>query len=48
MGFRLLSQLNEKEKEYQELLRSSVCRKQGRIDALKTAAAATEGKMFKC
>lgn len=49
MGFRLLSQLNEKEREYQELLRSSVCRKQEQIDALRTAAAATEGKMFvKC
>lgn len=46
---RLLSQLNEKEREYQELLRSSVCRKQEQIDALRTAAAATEGEMFiKC
>lgn len=46
---RLLSQLNEKEREYQELLRSSVCRKQEQIDALRTAAAATEGKMVvKC
>lgn len=49
MGFRLLSQLNEKEREYQELLRTSVCRKQEQIDALRTAAAATQGKMFvKC
>uniref|UniRef100_A0A674N1P5 Si:ch211-1i11.3 n=1 Tax=Takifugu rubripes TaxID=31033 RepID=A0A674N1P5_TAKRU len=40
---RLLSQLNEQEREYQELLRSSVCRKQEQIDALRTAAAATEG-----
>lgn len=48
MGFRLLGQLNEKEREYQELLRSSVCRKQEQIDALRTAAATTEGKMFKC
>lgn len=47
--FRLLSQLNEKEREYQELLRSSVCKKQKRIDALRTAAAAPEGKTFaKC
>lgn len=46
---RLLSQLNEKEREYQELLRSSVCRKQEQIDALRTAASATEGKMVvKC
>lgn len=46
LGFRLLSQLNEKEREYQELLRSSVCSKQEQIDALRTAAAATKGKMF--
>ncbi|TNN02170.1 hypothetical protein fugu_009657 [Takifugu bimaculatus] len=38
----LLSKLNEQEREYQELLRSSVCRKQEQIDALRTAAAATE------
>lgn len=41
--FRLLTQLNEKEKEYQELLRNSVQRKQEQIDVLRTAAA-TEGK----
>lgn len=40
--FRLLSQLNEKEREYQELLRNSVQRKQEQIDALRKAAA-TEG-----
>lgn len=43
LHFRLLSQLNEKEREYQELLRSSVQRKQEQIDALRKAAA-TEGK----
>lgn len=48
MAFRLLSQLNEKEREYQELLRSSVCRKQDQIDALRTAAAATAGKILNC
>ncbi|XP_062278112.1 mitogen-activated protein kinase kinase kinase 5 [Scomber scombrus] len=35
---RLLSQLSEKEREYQELLRNSVQRKQEQIDALKKAA----------
>ncbi|XP_042345774.1 mitogen-activated protein kinase kinase kinase 5 isoform X2 [Plectropomus leopardus] len=35
---RLLNQLNEKEKEYQELLRKSVQKKQEQIDALKKAA----------
>ncbi|XP_041797729.1 mitogen-activated protein kinase kinase kinase 5 [Chelmon rostratus] len=34
----LLSQLNEKEREYQELLRNSVQRKQEQIDALRKAA----------
>lgn len=43
--FRLLSQLNEKEREYQELLRNSVQRKQEQIDALRKAAA-TEGEIF--
>lgn len=43
--FRLLSQLNEKEREYQELLRDSVQRKQEQIDELRTAQA-TEGKGF--
>lgn len=42
--FRLLSQLNEKEREYQELLRNSVQRKQEQIDELKTAQT-TEGKV---
>lgn len=42
--FRLLSQLNEKEREYQELLRDSVQRKQEQIDELRTAQA-TEGKV---
>lgn len=45
MGFRLLTQLNEKEREYQELLRSSVQRKQEQIDALRKAAVA-EGNAF--
>lgn len=35
--FRLLSQLNEKEREYQELLRNCVHRKQEQIDALRKA-----------
>ncbi|XP_039974103.1 mitogen-activated protein kinase kinase kinase 5 isoform X1 [Xiphias gladius] len=35
---RLLSQLSEKEREYQELLRTSVQRKQEQIDALKKTA----------
>lgn len=43
--FRLLSQLNEKEGEYQELLRNSVQRKQEQIDALRKAAV-TEGNVF--
>ncbi|XP_030015073.1 mitogen-activated protein kinase kinase kinase 5 [Sphaeramia orbicularis] len=38
---RLLNQLSEKEKEYQELLRKSVQRKQEQIDALREAAAST-------
>lgn len=38
---RLLSQLSEKEREYQELLRNSVQRKQEQIDVLKKAAATT-------
>uniref|UniRef100_A0A671XRT3 mitogen-activated protein kinase kinase kinase n=1 Tax=Sparus aurata TaxID=8175 RepID=A0A671XRT3_SPAAU len=41
----LLTQLNEKEREYQELLRSSVQRKQEQIDALRKAAVA-EGNAF--
>ncbi|KAM9852411.1 mitogen-activated protein kinase kinase kinase 5 [Aulostomus maculatus] len=36
---RLLSQLNEKEREYQELLRSSVQKKQEQIDALRKSNA---------
>ncbi|KAM9353855.1 mitogen-activated protein kinase kinase kinase 5 [Symphorus nematophorus] len=39
----LLSQLNEKEREYQELLRSSVQRKQEQIDALKRAVVTDGG-----
>uniref|UniRef100_A0AAQ4RCK8 mitogen-activated protein kinase kinase kinase n=1 Tax=Gasterosteus aculeatus aculeatus TaxID=481459 RepID=A0AAQ4RCK8_GASAC len=39
---RLLSQLNEKEREYQQLLRNSVQRKQEQIDALRRAEV-TEG-----
>ncbi|XP_068179950.1 mitogen-activated protein kinase kinase kinase 5 isoform X2 [Antennarius striatus] len=39
----LLSQLNEKEKEYQELLRNCVQRKQQQIDALRKSAAADDG-----
>ncbi|XP_019122694.2 mitogen-activated protein kinase kinase kinase 5 [Larimichthys crocea] len=39
----LLSQLNEKEREYQELLRNSVQRKQKQIDALKSAAVTEDG-----
>uniref|UniRef100_A0A8C2XI66 mitogen-activated protein kinase kinase kinase n=1 Tax=Cyclopterus lumpus TaxID=8103 RepID=A0A8C2XI66_CYCLU len=45
--FRLLSQLNEKEREYQELLRISVQRKQEQIDALRKAANA-EGNHTLC
>ncbi|XP_056300288.1 mitogen-activated protein kinase kinase kinase 5 isoform X2 [Pseudoliparis swirei] len=40
---RLLTQLNEKEREYQELLRISVQRKQEQIDALRKAAIAEDG-----
>ncbi|XP_054476974.1 mitogen-activated protein kinase kinase kinase 5 [Anoplopoma fimbria] len=40
---RLLSQLNEKEREYQELLRSSVQRKQEQIDALRKAEVTEDG-----
>lgn len=36
--FRLLSQLSEKERELQELLRNSVQRKEEQIDALRKAA----------
>ncbi|KAM8735760.1 mitogen-activated protein kinase kinase kinase 5 isoform 1-T1 [Acanthopagrus schlegelii] len=39
----LLTQLSEKEREYQELLRSSVQRKQEQIDALRKAAVAEDG-----
>ncbi|XP_029307843.1 mitogen-activated protein kinase kinase kinase 5 [Cottoperca gobio] len=39
----LLSQLNEKEREYQELLRNSVQRKQEQIDALRKAAVTEDG-----
>lgn len=42
---RLLSQLNEKEREYQELLMNSVQRKQEEIDALRKSAV-TEGNFF--
>lgn len=44
--FRLLSQLSEKETEYQELLRNSVQRKQKQIDSLRKAAN-TKGKVYK-
>ncbi|XP_076827875.1 mitogen-activated protein kinase kinase kinase 5 isoform X2 [Brachyhypopomus gauderio] len=37
--WRLLNQLSEKEKQYQELLRGSVQSKQGQIDSLKTKSA---------
>ncbi|TNN89086.1 Mitogen-activated protein kinase kinase kinase 5 [Liparis tanakae] len=40
---RLLTRLNEKEREYQELLRISVQRKQEQIDALRKAAIAEDG-----
>ena len=43
--FRLLTMLNEKEREYQELLRNSVQRKQEQIDELRTTAV-TKGKFF--
>jgi len=43
--FRLLTQLNEKEREYQELLRISVQRKQEQIDALRKVAIA-EGNVY--
>ncbi|XP_070691759.1 mitogen-activated protein kinase kinase kinase 5 [Pempheris klunzingeri] len=42
---RLLSQLSEKEREYQELLRSSVQRKQEQIDVLRRAAVAEAGEL---
>ncbi|XP_018555490.1 mitogen-activated protein kinase kinase kinase 5 isoform X2 [Lates calcarifer] len=42
---RLLSQLNEKEREYQELLRTSVQRKQEQIDALRKAADTEDGEL---
>ncbi|KAI4811320.1 hypothetical protein KUCAC02_014232 [Chaenocephalus aceratus] len=44
---RLLSQLHEKESEYQELLRNSVRRKQEQIDALMKAAATEDGGLAK-
>ncbi|XP_042279025.1 mitogen-activated protein kinase kinase kinase 5 [Thunnus maccoyii] len=40
---RLLSQLSEKEREYQELLRKSVQRKQEQIDALRNTADTEDG-----
>ncbi|KAL7394286.1 hypothetical protein ABVT39_023678 [Epinephelus coioides] len=40
---RLLTLLNEKEREYQELLRNSVQKKQEMIDALRNAAVAEDG-----
>ncbi|XP_076594261.1 mitogen-activated protein kinase kinase kinase 5 [Chaetodon auriga] len=40
----LLSQLNEKEREYQELLRNSVQRKQEQIDALRKATVTEDGR----
>uniref|UniRef100_A0A4W4EMH6 mitogen-activated protein kinase kinase kinase n=1 Tax=Electrophorus electricus TaxID=8005 RepID=A0A4W4EMH6_ELEEL len=44
---RLLTQLSEKEKEYQELLRDSVQSKQGQIDSLKERSAPeTNGKYY--
>ncbi|XP_034553721.1 mitogen-activated protein kinase kinase kinase 5 [Notolabrus celidotus] len=42
---RLLSQLNEKEREYQELLKNSVQRKQEQIDTLRKAAVAEDGEL---
>uniref|UniRef100_UPI0037E78037 mitogen-activated protein kinase kinase kinase 5 n=1 Tax=Semicossyphus pulcher TaxID=241346 RepID=UPI0037E78037 len=42
---RLLSQLNEKETEYQELLKNSVQRKQEQIDTLRKAAVAEDGEL---
>lgn len=39
----LLSQLSEKEREYQELLRKSVQRKQEQIDALRNTADTEDG-----
>ncbi|XP_034088807.1 mitogen-activated protein kinase kinase kinase 5 [Gymnodraco acuticeps] len=44
---RLLSQLHEKESEYQELLRNSVRRKQEQMDALMKAAATEDGGLAK-
>ncbi|XP_071326030.1 mitogen-activated protein kinase kinase kinase 5 [Trachinotus anak] len=42
---RLLSQLSEKEREYQELLRTTVQRKQKQIDALRKAAVTGDGEL---
>ncbi|XP_041649487.1 mitogen-activated protein kinase kinase kinase 5 [Cheilinus undulatus] len=42
---RLLSQLNEKEREYQELLRNSVQRTQEQIDALRKEAVAEDAEL---
>uniref|UniRef100_A0A665TDB8 mitogen-activated protein kinase kinase kinase n=1 Tax=Echeneis naucrates TaxID=173247 RepID=A0A665TDB8_ECHNA len=44
--FRLLSQLSEKEREYQELLRFTIQRKQERIDALRKVTAINEGLLL--
>uniref|UniRef100_A0A665TG55 mitogen-activated protein kinase kinase kinase n=1 Tax=Echeneis naucrates TaxID=173247 RepID=A0A665TG55_ECHNA len=44
--FRLLSQLSEKEREYQELLRFTIQRKQERIDALRKVTAINEGNFL--
>lgn len=45
---RLLSQLSEKEREYQELLRNSVQRKQEQIDALRKASDTDDTGIFFC
>ncbi|XP_022075321.2 mitogen-activated protein kinase kinase kinase 5 [Acanthochromis polyacanthus] len=42
---RLLSQLSEKEREYQELLRNTVQKKQEQIDALRKAAVTEDGEL---
>ncbi|XP_041843395.1 mitogen-activated protein kinase kinase kinase 5 [Melanotaenia boesemani] len=42
---RLLSQLREKEQEYQELLKNSVQRKQEQIDAMSKTTAVEDGKL---
>ncbi|XP_037641552.1 mitogen-activated protein kinase kinase kinase 5 isoform X3 [Sebastes umbrosus] len=42
---RLLSQLNDKEREYQQLLRNSVQRKQEQIDALRKATVTEDGEV---